>query len=153
MKKKRILGLLTAAATLTTFCGVPFSETTLTKYTLTANADEDESGKCGDNLTWEYQSDNKLLIISGTGDMYDYSDTEVLAPWKGLFIDSIVVADGVTSICADAFSWNNLLKEVKLPDSVKSIANDAFCGCSDLTDITLPKGLTSISETAMFPAT
>ena len=30
------------------------------------------SGACGDNLTWTYDSSTYTLIISGTGDMYDY---------------------------------------------------------------------------------
>lgn len=45
----------------------------------TANADE--SGKCGDNLTWTYVEATQTLIISGNGEMYDYS-YENQASWR-----------------------------------------------------------------------
>ena len=32
-----------------------------------------DSGKCGDNLTWTIDSE-KTLTISGTGEMYDYTN-------------------------------------------------------------------------------
>ena len=34
---------------------------------------ETKSGKCGDNATWEYDSESQKLSIIGSGDMYDYA--------------------------------------------------------------------------------
>ena len=31
------------------------------------------TGRCGDNITWEYDSIKRELILSGTGSMYSYS--------------------------------------------------------------------------------
>ena len=52
-------------------CAVPAPMGTYqTGYKLTANAvDVIDSGKCGDNLTWEIDSEG-TLTISGTGEMY-----------------------------------------------------------------------------------
>ena len=36
-------------------------------------ASADDSGTCGDNLTWAYFSDSQTLTISGTGEMYEMS--------------------------------------------------------------------------------
>ena len=63
-------------------------------------------GKCGENLTWKYDSENQTLTISGTGDMYDYEENKT--PWSTLKdkmeISTIVIEDGVTSIGDNAFS-------------------------------------------------
>lgn len=64
-----------------------------------------KSGKCGENLTWKYDSENQTLTISGTGDMYDYEEDKT--PWSTLKdkleISTIVIEDGVTSIGDNAF--------------------------------------------------
>ena len=64
-----------------------------------------KKGKCGENLTWKYDSENQTLTISGTGDMYDYEEDKT--PWSTLKdkfeISTIVIEDGVTSIGDNAF--------------------------------------------------
>ncbi len=95
------------------------------------------SGTCGDNLTWSFDESTGTLEISGTGDMADIGE------WKGDNIIDIVTAttitieNGVTSICADAFSyWHNLVN-ITIPESVISIGITAFQNCSKLTSITV----------------
>ena len=68
-------------------------------------ADEVASGTCGDNLTWKIEE--RRLYISGTGDMYDYSPTN-LAPWfkSNVPFSSIEVKNGVTGIGTYAFRYN-----------------------------------------------
>ena len=56
------------------------------------------SGSCGDNLTWELDSDG-TLTISGTGEMKDcYHGDE--APWmtERTKIKRVVIKSGITSI-------------------------------------------------------
>ena len=64
----------------------------------------------------------------------------------GDFLKTVVVTDSATSICANAFSWNNGLTSVTIPDSVKSIGEYAFSDCRALTEITVPDGVTSIEQ-------
>ena len=70
--------------------------------TLTAEFGLAYSGKCGDNLYWEYKQ-NKLFI-TGSGDMYDF--TVETRPWKLLLadIESIEISAGTTSIGESAFA-------------------------------------------------
>ncbi|MCR4758813.1 MAG: leucine-rich repeat domain-containing protein, partial [Oscillospiraceae bacterium] len=145
MNIMRMLGLLTAAATLTACCGASLPGTYLREYLLTASAETDESGKCGENLTWEYQSENRLLTISGIGEMYDFLNPEGTLPWADKFIESVVVTEGVTSIGERAFAWNYNLKEVTLPDSVTTIKRMAFRDTS-ITELHLPAGLRKLES-------
>ena len=36
--------------------------------------EDEKSGKCGDNLQWELDTESGVLSITGTGDMYDFDD-------------------------------------------------------------------------------
>ena len=42
---------------------------------ITASAESVASGECGENLTWSL-SDDGILTITGTGDMYDYNNSD-----------------------------------------------------------------------------
>ena len=102
-----------------------------------AKATAATSGTCGDNLTWSFDESTGTLEISGMGDMADIGE------WKGDNIIDIVTAttvtieNGVTSICAEAFSyWHNLVN-ITIPESVISIDITAFQHCSKLTSITV----------------
>ena len=88
-----------------------------------------ESGDCGDNLTWTLY-DNGTLVISGEGDMLDYSYD---APWSDLDVTTVIINQGVTSIGSCAFADCISLTSVIIPASVTSIGVSAFYDCSDLT--------------------
>ncbi len=139
--------------------------------------DEDTvaSGFCGDDLTWTLNVEG-LLTISGTGDMWDYNDSD--PEWAELpvpnSIKEIVIQPGaesigdyaffslyncesvtrvmlpetLVSIGADAFEGCILLESITIPDSVTSIGELAFGGCSALTDITLSNNAESIGGLA-----
>jgi hypothetical protein len=124
------------------------------------------SGKCGENLTYEIvdfevtaeQSSfhsaftGHKLIISGTGDMYDY-DEENPAPWGGF--QALEIEEGVTSIGNYAF-YNNIKEqviEINLPDSLKSIGDFAFSHENILSDsylqeLTIPRNVSYIGKGA-----
>lgn len=92
-----------------------------------------ESGKCGANLTWSL-SENGVLRISGTGDMYDYSfyssSTSEKAPWSSnsTSIKKIFLEKGVTSIGTYAFYYLRNLQCVYLPATVETINVSSTCG-------------------------
>ena len=93
-----------------------------------------DSGTCGENLTWKYDSEG-TLTISGTGEMPDYDGN---APWSNYTyasIYSIIVEDGVTSIGESAFCVCRQLQTVTIPESMMKIGKYAFDACSSLTDV------------------
>lgn len=103
----------------------------------------ESNGKCGDNLTWTLD-DNGVLIISGTGKMYDYGES----PWKDLSIKKGVIKEGVTNIGASAFDGCRSLASVEIPNSVTSIGDGAFAYCSSMTSVKMSNSLTSIGSLA-----
>ena len=109
-------------------------------------------GQCGDNLYWEYDPSTTTLTISGTGDMYNYTDIYYLAPWHDYRTDitGIVIEDGATSIGDYAFYYCTDLASVTIPVGVTSIGYYAFAQCTNLASVTLPEGVTSIGYNAFY---
>ena len=115
---------------------------------LLANADD--SGTCGENLTWSYMVATKTLTISGTGAMTNYeNDNDV--PWYSYSssIQNAIIESGMTSIGDNAFAGCSGLTSIKIPNSVTRIGERAFAGCSGLTSVTIPNSVTKI-EMASF---
>jgi hypothetical protein len=115
-------------------------------------AKADQSGKCGENLTWTFEESTGSLTITGSGAMYDFI-TETLwkeVPWENYLdkILTVVIGDGVTSIGDGAFRKCTGLISITIPNSLTSIGRSAFDGCSSITSITIPDGVTTISNGA-----
>lgn len=56
-----------------------------------------DSGTCGDNVSWTFDSTTGVLTISGSGAMTDYGSNT--SPFDGnRVITKIIIEDGVTSI-------------------------------------------------------
>lgn len=93
-------------------------------------------GNCGDNLTWEID-DNGTLIVSGTGEMYDYGYHEARALWSrhADSIKNIVIGSGVTSIGKETFVYCENITSVTIPASVTSIGDYAFGRCNKLSTV------------------
>ena len=130
-----------------------------------------DSGTCGDNLQWAYYT-NGTLMIYGTGDMTDYSQTATGYPWNEYILSSssgdlylpgikkAVLCDGITSLSSQAFvkkrtdytSYGdyeyNFLTTLQLPQTLQRIEADAFMSCDHLTAITIPKSVSFISDSA-----
>lgn len=104
-------------------------------------------GQCGDDVTYTL-TDNGVLTVSGTGDMWDFNSTTV--PWVDLRNDiiSVVISDGVSSIGFEAFLECRQLSDVNLSDSVAYIGTNAFGGCERLFSIEIPTSVTEIGELA-----
>lgn len=116
------------------------------------------SGSCGDKLTWQVEKiDNDSvngtaykLIISGTGDMYDFGWTDS-QPWYkynnresgGTYITEVVINPGVTHIGGSAFAAFLAVEQIVVPEGVKSIGAYAFQYNTSMKVI-LPVSLESI---------
>lgn len=125
--KRTLLALLTAALFLSTAAlaqhepEVDFTVESANELVQTETADASlqavilMSGTCGENLTWSLDSEG-VLLISGTGDMTDYS-SYTACPWYnvGTQVKKIVVEEGVTSIDEMAFSSCTKVEELIIP--------------------------------------
>ena len=128
----------------------------------------DDSGSCGENVTWTYEEGTHTLSISGTGDMrnydiyengyYDNEKGEYVSsfycdhPWSAFRteIEKVVIEDGVTSIGSYSFYKLENLQNIRIANSVTSVNWCAFQGCIGLTSVTIPNSLTSISSSAFY---
>jgi hypothetical protein len=131
------------------------------------------SGTCGENVYWTLDG-NGTLTISGTGPMYDYSESDH-SPWynKSSSIKAVKIEDGVTSagnrMCIDcknlssvtiadtvtkiednAFRRCTALQSIVLPANTETIGAYAFSGCSNLASVTIPASVTSIGNYAFY---
>lgn len=117
---------------------------------LPISAMADESGSCGNNLTWTYMEATQTLTIQGSGEMNDYgydnTGKETVTPWKKFknIIKKIVIESGVVSIGKSAFSGCNELEELSISNTVTSLGCESFMNCKNLTNIVIPDNVTSI---------
>ena len=112
------------------------------------------SGQCGDNVYYTFDSATGELVISGSGNMWNYSiyrfNESGYDHCDGPFgetnkIKTVVIENGVTSIGRYMFWECCDLRSITIPQSVTSIGESAFEGCNYLTDAELPGGVTKIS--------
>jgi hypothetical protein len=107
----------------------------------------DDSGSCGNGVTYYYNESTHTLTISGSGAMRNFIfgvPTDV--PWY-LYreeIKTVNIEDGVTSISDYAFNYCSSLESVSLPNSLTNIGDHAFYACSSLKSVDIPDGVTSI---------
>ena len=114
----------------------------------------DDSGSCGDNVTYIFVEDTGTLTIFGTGAMTDYTKSSSV-PWYSYRskIKTVDIGNGVTSIGDYAFSGCSGLTSVTIPNSVTRIGKCAFYACTSLTSITIPNSVTSIGGYAFYNCT
>jgi hypothetical protein len=110
-------------------------------------ASADESGTCGDNVTWTYNETTHTLTISGSGEMYNYVWPN-LGPWNSFRQDilSLLIEEGVTSIGNYTFYECSSLTSVTIPNSVTSIGERAFYGCNKIKALSLSENLALIKS-------
>ena len=103
------------------------------------------SGTCNTNLKWTYNKETCTLIISGTGNMKNFTSTEA-RPWKSYLseIKSVIINDGVTHLGSNAFRNCSSLMYVSIPDSVTSMGSYVFYNCDALTSVVIPDSVLSM---------
>ncbi len=166
-KKMRLVSALLALAML--FVMMPVGAFADDAYPTEGNC-----GANGDTVTWKVEQNDDstetrsmTLTISGQGAMADFNSV----PWSNWqhSITKVVINDGVTRICKNAFYYcrelqnvtlsQNLtdigdnafegcsaLENVEIPAGVKTIGAMAFCGCEKLSNVTIPNGVTTIES-------
>ena len=105
----------------------------------------------GTALVTEYPVANGTVTVPGEVDGIPVSAVgqAAFADEKGKKqVRRIVIADGVRSLEADAFSGFAELASVTLPDSLDRIGDRAFLSCRKLKSVRFPEGLKTIGEEA-----
>lgn len=117
------------------------------------NAAVDDSGSCGDNVTYSFNGTTGEMVITGTGPMTVFSSGT--APWKNYKADitSVVVEDGVTSVSQYSFGQCTNLTTVVIGNDVETIGQFAFNDCgTSFTSLTLGSSLKSVGMAAFLNA-
>lgn len=104
---------------------------------------------CGDDLVWRLD-ENGVLLISGSGDMWDYELEN--PPWREERdrIREIEILPGATGIGDLAFANCSNLERVSIPESLTRIGRSAFNGCISLGEIQFPESLEQIGDSAFY---
>lgn len=101
---------------------------------------------CGENATYTYDGTDKILTISGSGDIMDY------VVWMKVphiyEVESVVINNGITGIGREAFNGFTKLKSVSIPDTVTFIGENAFDTCMEMESVTIPGSVNSIGANA-----
>ena len=96
---------------------------------LTVYAETATSGKCGENVYWNYDESSKTLTISGKGAMDDYGSYDPAYSSYLYKVNNIniVIKEGVTSVGSYAFFNHHMYcNNVRIPLSVTNIKKFAF---------------------------
>ena len=133
------------------------------------------AGKCGDNAVWTL-SEEGVLRISGTGNVYTYSVTQrepwyaykeeikaFIAEWGiqrlgGISfenygnLETAEMADTVSSL-PKSFENCSALKEVNFPEAILTVPYDCFWKCTSLERVFIPKNVTEIGSDAFYKCT
>lgn len=99
---------------------------------------------CGEYLTWHY--DSGILVIAGTGDMYDYEKGQ--EPWSAYknTLSTLILDGNVTYIGAYAFYDYDKLVEIDFGTALYEIGSYAFYDCDGLTELHMPASFKIFGE-------
>ena len=117
---------------------------------------KDEQGNYGDSVKCVYDETTKTMTVSGKGNMgnYDYfldenNQNSSSAPWFGKPIENIVIGDGVTSVGAKAFAFNDSLKSVSGMKDVERFGSMAFNLDYGVDSFVIPEKIKYIGDNAL----
>ena len=117
------------------------------------------SGKCGEDMTWSFNTEDGTLTISGTGSMYAITNNwedfgkgvyGYEPEWWSLPVRHVVVNEGVEYLSDYAFAQSAkgneaLLETVELPTSLKEIPQYGFIISTAMTSLEIPEGIKSVT--------
>lgn len=116
----------------------------------------DYSGKFGVNnaLTWGLNTNTGVLVLSGNGQMQNWSNAEY-RPWAKLRnnVTSVLIEEGVQNLGQYAVARCENMTAISIPESVTEIGNGAFIRAYSLRSVELPNGLTKIGGSAFSECT
>ena len=107
-----------------------------------------ESGKCGDNVTYDFNATTHILTISGEGPMYDYNTNNKSPFDTNRNIYEVIINPGVTAIGDKAFWCCSSMTSVTIPNSVVRIGKAAFISCLKLETVDIPNSVVEIGSQA-----
>lgn len=148
ISKKNALVLFILAA----FCAVLCSATLFLPQAFAHEADD--SGICGDDVSYVFDGATGALTLTGTGDTMNCDLGETRAPWSTYAerISSITIDDRITSIGDLLFFSASNISSCDLPDSLERIGSGAFTSCESLTSIHIPEKVSTIGDGAFSEA-
>lgn len=111
----------------------------------------DDSGKYGangQNVTYTFTAKTGLLRLSGEGDMYHSSNSNI--PWRYYrkYIKTIIIDDGITLISNFAFAECSSLESVTIGNGIDYIGEQTFYKCTSLISISFSNNIQIISINA-----
>ena len=105
----------------------------------------DESGDCGENLTYVFNSSTGELTISGTGTKMDRIEWEWME-WKKQ-VTSVSLPENLTIIDGSQAFADFKISSITLPEGLTSLGESlVFHRCTSLTSIVLPAGISTIPQ-------
>ena len=111
------------------------------------------TGKCGENMSWEFNTSTGELLLIGSGPMDDYDSFDE-TPWAQYQMQITSIQKDsrseYTTIGGYAFSKCKKLTSVDLPNTVTDIKEFAFSVCIAMTSITMSSSLINIEEWAFY---
>ena len=91
-----------------------------------------------DGLTYDYDSTNHTLSISGNGQLYDLDQGIINGTVNVRDIVTCTITGNITRFSGATFMNCSALKSVNIPDTVTWIRGYAFYSCSSLESIDIP---------------
>ncbi|MBQ4507609.1 MAG: leucine-rich repeat domain-containing protein [Paludibacteraceae bacterium] len=112
----------------------------------------DESGDCGENLTYVFNSSTGELTISGTGTKMDRIEWEWME-WKKQ-VTSVSLPENLTIIDGSQAFADFKISSITLPEGLTSLGESlVFHRCTSLTSIVLPAGISTIPQSTFLKCT
>ena len=103
-----------------------------------------DTGKCGKNVTYSFDSSTGILTFSGTGII----ESKYASPFSDFTVKNVIIENGISGIGDEIFSYCEELTSITMPNSLKTIGKYAFENCKSLATITIPNSVTSIGKWA-----
>ena len=84
------------------------------------------------SISYDYDTSEGWLHITGSGAMPDYGKTSSVAPWNWLggYIEEVTIDEGITSIGKYAFYEFKKMVSLTFPSTITKSGKDAFAYCT-----------------------